>query len=106
MGLFRGFLASQAPFIIQISKGARDYTNKLMLEGMIRAANDVFPESIFSVHLDHGDEEACFDCIESGFYSSVMIDASHEPYEKNIEITTTIVDSEHAKDIIIYVDLV
>ena len=43
MGLFQGCLDSQAPFIIQISKGARDYTNKLMLEGMIRAANDVFP---------------------------------------------------------------
>lgn len=105
MGLFQGCLDSQAPFIIQISKGARDYTNKLMLEGMIRAANNVFPESIFAVHLDHGDEEACFDCIESGFYSSVMIDASHEPYEKNIEITKTIVDAAHAKGIVVEAEL-
>ena len=105
MGLFQGCLDSQAPFIIQISKGARDYTNKLMLEGMIRAANDVFPESIFAVHLDHGDEEACFDCIESGFYSSVMIDASHEPYEKNIEITKKIVDAAHAKGIVVEAEL-
>ncbi len=105
MGLFQGCLDSQAPFIIQISKGARDYTNKLMLEGMIRAANDVFPESIFAVHLDHGDEEACFDCIESGFYSSVMIDASHEPFEKNIEITKKIVDAAHAKGIVVEAEL-
>ncbi len=36
MGLFQGNLDSQAPFIIQISKGARAYTHKLMLEGLIR----------------------------------------------------------------------
>ena len=28
MGLFRGCMDSKAPFIIQISKGARSYTNK------------------------------------------------------------------------------
>jgi fructose-bisphosphate aldolase class II len=105
MGLFQGCLDSQAPFIIQISKGARDYTDKLMLEGMIRAADEVFPESIFAVHLDHGDEEACFDCISSGFYSSIMIDASHEPYEKNIEITKKIVDAAHAKGIVVEAEL-
>jgi fructose-bisphosphate aldolase, class II len=105
MGLFQGCLDSQAPFIIQISKGARDYTNKLMLEGMIRAANEVFPESIFAVHLDHGDEEACYDCIASGFYSSIMIDASSEPYEKNIEVTKRIVDAAHLKGIVVESEL-
>ena len=76
MGLFSGCVDSQAPFIIQISKGARKYSDKRMLEAMIRAADDIFPEAIFAVHLDHGDEETCMDCIKSGFYSSVMIDAS------------------------------
>ncbi len=105
MGLFRGNMESQAPFIIQISKGARSYTNKHMLEGLIRAANDIFPDAIFAVHLDHGDEKACIDCIESGFYSSVMIDASHESFEKNIEITRRIVDLAHAKDIVVEAEL-
>ena len=45
----------------------------------------VFPEAIFAVHLDHGDEETAMDCIESA-YSSVMIDASHG-FETNIAIT-------------------
>ena len=70
MGLFRGNLESQSPFIIQISKGARSYTDKQMLEGMIRSANEVFPDAIFAVHLDHGDEETAMDCINSGFYIS------------------------------------
>lgn len=105
MGLFRGNLDSQAPFIIQISKGARSYTHKQMLEGLIRSADEVFPDAIFAVHLDHGDEEACYDCINSGFYSSVMIDASHEPFDKNIEITRRVVDAAHAKGIVVEAEL-
>ncbi|HVZ64823.1 MAG TPA: ketose-bisphosphate aldolase [Lacunisphaera sp.] len=95
MGLFRGCIQSKAPFIIQISKGARKYTDKKMLEAIIRSAAEIFPEAIFAVHLDHGDEETCYDCIKSGFYSSVMIDASHEPYEKNVEITKRVVAAAH-----------
>jgi fructose-bisphosphate aldolase class II len=105
MGLFRGNLESQAPFIIQISKGARTYTDKAMLEALIRAADDVFPKAIFAVHLDHGDEETCYDCIESGFYSSVMIDASHAPFEENIAITKRVVDAAHAKGIVVEAEL-
>ena len=105
MGLFRGCLDSQAPFIIQISKGARSYTHKNMLEGLIRSADDVFPDAIFAVHLDHGDEETCYDCINSGFYSSVMIDASHEPFEGNIATTRRVVEAAHAKGVVVEAEL-
>ena len=117
VGLFRGNLgkfaknedsndnAKSAPFIIQISRGARGYSDKRMLEGLIRAADEVFPEAIFAVHLDHGTEEVCYDCIESGFYSSVMIDASHEDFEKNIEITKRVVDKAHSKGIVVEAEL-
>ena len=105
MGLFQGNVDSQSPFIIQISKGARKYTHKLMLEGLIRSAEQVFPEAVFAVHLDHGDEETCYDCIESGFYSSVMIDASHEPFEENIAITKRVVEAAHAKNINVEAEL-
>jgi fructose-bisphosphate aldolase class II len=103
MGLFRGNVDSQAPFIIQISKGARSYTHKLMLEGLIRSAEEVFPDAIYAVH--HGDEEACYDCINSGFYSSVMIDASHEDFETNIAITKRIVAAAHAKGVVVESEL-
>jgi fructose-bisphosphate aldolase, class II len=117
VGLFRGNLgkvkkndepvdaAKSAPFIIQISRGARDYSDKRFLEAMIRTANEVFPEAIFAVHLDHGTEEVCYDCIESGFYSSVMIDASHEEFEKNIATTRRVVDKAHAKGIVVEAEL-
>ena len=117
VGLFRGNLgkvksndepvddATAAPFIIQISRGARGYTDKRFLEAMIRAADVVFPEAIFAVHLDHGTEEACYDCIDSGFYSSVMIDASHHEFDENIAITKRVVDRAHAKGIVVEAEL-
>src|SRR5438093_5668530 len=105
MGLFRGCIESQAPFIIQISKGARKYTDKRMLEAIIRTAEEIFPDAIFAVHLDHGDEETCYDCIDSGFYSSVMIDASHDPFDKNVQTTKRVVERAHAKGISVEAEL-
>ena len=105
MGLFKGCIDSQAPFIIQISKGARKYTDKRMLEAIIRAAGEIFPDAIYAVHLDHGDEETCYDCINSGFFSSVMIDASHDPFAKNVEITKRVVAAAHKKGISVEAEL-
>ncbi len=105
MGLFKGCILSKAPFIIQISKGARNYTDKRMLEAIIRSASEIFPDAIFAVHLDHGDEATCYDCIDSGFYSSVMIDASHEDFDKNVEITKRVVERAHAKGISVEAEL-
>lgn len=117
VGLFRGNVgkrdkneepsnpAASAPFIIQLSRGARSYTDKRMLEGMIRSAEEVFSESIFAVHLDHGTEEACYDCIDSGFYSSVMIDASHESFDENIAITRRVVERAHERGITVEAEL-
>jgi len=105
MGLFRGCMDSQAPFIIQISKGARAYTDKRMLEAIIRTADEIWPDALFAVHLDHGDEQTCYDCIESGFYSSVMIDASHEPFEENVAITRRVVEAAHARGVSVEAEL-
>ena len=105
MGLFRGCIDSQAPFIIQLSKGARNYSDKRMIEAVIRAADEIFPEAIYAVHLDHGDEATCYDCIDSGFYSSVMIDASHSPFEENIAITRRVVERAHAKGLTVEAEL-
>lgn len=117
VGLFRGNLgkhksnddptdlAVAAPFIIQISRGARSYTDKRFLEAIIRTAEEIFPEAIFAVHLDHGTEEVCYECIESGFYSSVMIDASHEPFEQNVAITQRVVERAHARGISVEAEL-
>jgi fructose-bisphosphate aldolase, class II len=105
LGLFQGCIDSQAPFIIQLSKGARKYADKGMLEVIIRKAEEIYADAVFAVHLDHGDEATCYDCIESGFYSSVMIDASHEPFEENVAVTKRVVERAHAKGLSVEAEL-
>lgn len=104
MGLFKGNVDSKAPFIVQLSKGARSYTHKLMLEAMMKTANEIFPEAVFAIHLDHGDEATCMDCIASG-YSSVMIDHSHASFEENVEVTKRVVEAAHAKGVVVEAEL-
>ncbi|MDR0423442.1 MAG: class II fructose-1,6-bisphosphate aldolase [Rickettsiales bacterium] len=101
-------LESQSPVIMQVSKGARNYADSDLLKGMGKGAVDMMKrmakekglkEIPVALHLDHGpDFETCKDCIDSGF-SSVMIDASHEPFEKNIEITKKVVEYAHKNDV-------
>ncbi|HON07748.1 MAG TPA: class II fructose-bisphosphate aldolase, partial [Verrucomicrobiota bacterium] len=84
----------KSPLILQISKGARQYANPVYLKKLIEAAVSLTNIPI-AVHLDHGDSfELCKDCIDEGF-TSVMIDASHEPFEKNIEICRKVVEYAH-----------
>ena len=84
----------KAPLMLQISKGARQYANPVYLKKLIEAAVSLSNIPI-AVHLDHGDTfELCKDCIDEGF-TSVMIDASHEPFEKNVEITKKVVEYAH-----------
>jgi fructose-bisphosphate aldolase class II len=81
----------KAPLILQISKGARQYANPTYLKKLIEAAVSLSNIPI-AVHLDHGDTfELCKECIDEGF-TSVMIDASHEPFEKNVETCRKVVD--------------
>lgn len=84
----------QAPVMLQISKGARQYANPVYLKKLIEAAVSLSKIPI-AVHLDHGDTfELCKQCIDEGF-TSVMIDASHEPFEKNVEVCKKVVDYAH-----------
>jgi len=104
-GLFEGHRRANAPFIVQLSKGARSYAGVRMLEAILRSAEEEYPDAVFAVHLDHGDEATCYDAIDSGFYSSVMIDASHDPFAVNVEITRRVVERAHARGISVEAEL-
>jgi len=105
LGLFEGSQRARAPFILQISTGARKYAGPGMLAAMIRAADERYPEMVFAVHLDHGDEKTCMDAIAAGTYSSVMIDASHEPFAENVAATRRVVEAAHAKGVSVEAEL-
>jgi fructose-bisphosphate aldolase class II len=104
-GVFRGARVAASPVIIQLTPVARNYMHPEMLKAMIDAAEKIYPDVEFTVHLDHGNYEHCLAAIESGGYNSIMIDASHEPFEENIRITKEIVDRAHARGIAVEAEL-
>ncbi|MFH1619743.1 MAG: class II fructose-bisphosphate aldolase [bacterium] len=94
---------SRSPVILQVSKGARDYANSILLRHMARGVMEMMKEMgkpvPAALHLDHGDSfELCKSCIDNGF-SSVMIDASHMPYAENVSLTKKVVDYAHPRDV-------
>jgi fructose-bisphosphate aldolase class II len=104
-GVFSAARKANSPFIIQTTPVARNYAQVPMLLAMIEAASRIYPQTVFSVHLDHGVEEHVFDAIEKGGYTSVMIDASHDPFDKNVERTKAVVEKAHAKGIAVEAEL-
>ncbi|MGD8779888.1 MAG: class II fructose-bisphosphate aldolase [Ignavibacteria bacterium] len=104
-GVFGGAELAGIPIMVQITPVSRNYITPGFLEGMITAAQNIYQSVDFSVHLDHGNVEHCHSAIESGSYNSVMIDASHEDFEKNISITSDIVKKAHDKGISVEAEL-
>lgn len=94
---------TKSPVILQVSSGARKYANQTLLKHLAKGAVDYANELGYAIpivlHLDHGDTfELCKSCVESGF-SSVMIDGSHHPYEKNVELTAQVVEYAHKHNV-------
>jgi len=99
--IIQACVETKSPVILQVSSGARKYANQNLLRNMARGAVEYAHELGCDIpivlHLDHGDTfELCKDCIDTGF-SSVMIDGSHHPYEKNVELTKKVVDYAHSR---------
>lgn len=104
-GLFHGATRARAPIIVQFTRVIRDYGNPVMLQKMLEAAELIYPEVEFAVHLDHGDEPTCAEGIASKFYSSVMIDASYLPFAENVAITRRVVERAHAHGVWVEAEL-
>ncbi|ARQ07875.1 class IIb fructose-bisphosphate aldolase FdaB [Macrococcoides canis] len=96
-----------APVILGVSEGAAKYmggfyTVVKMVEGLMKDMNITVPVAI---HLDHGSSfENCKAAIDAGF-TSVMIDASHHPFEENVEITKKVVEYAHSKGVSVEAEL-
>ena len=94
----------RSPLILQVSSGARKYANPIYLRKLVEAA--VASSDIpIVLHLDHGESfEMCKACVDDGF-TSVMIDASKFPFEKNIEMTKQVVEYAHARGVVVEAEL-
>ncbi|WP_313803031.1 class II fructose-bisphosphate aldolase [Cytobacillus sp.] len=97
----------KSPVILGVSEGAARYmggfkTVVKMVEGLLEDYKITVPVAI---HLDHGSSfEKCKEAIDAGF-TSVMIDASHDPFEENIAITSKVVEYAHAKGVSVEAEL-
>ncbi|MDR0545069.1 MAG: class II fructose-1,6-bisphosphate aldolase [Odoribacteraceae bacterium] len=101
--IIQACVETRSPVILQVSSGARAYANQTLLrymaQGAVAYAGELGLDIPICLHLDHGDTlELCISCIETGF-SSVMIDGSHHPYEKNVELTRAVVEYAHQRDV-------
>ena len=89
------------PVILGVSEGAIKHiggyvTVVKMIQGLMEDLKITIPVVI---HLDHGSSfESCVKAIDAGF-TSVMVDATKEPIEKNIDITRRTVDYAHKRGI-------
>ena len=99
--------AEKSPVILGVSEGAARYiggfkTVVKMVEGLMEDYSITVPVAI---HLDHGSSfDKCKEAIDAGF-TSVMIDASHHPFEENIETTKKVVEYAHAKGVSVEAEL-
>ena len=99
-GITEAAKEENAPLILQVSSGARNYAKHVYLMKPIEAAIEDTGLPI-CVHLDHGDTfELCKSCIDGGF-TSVMIDGSHHSFEDNIKLTKQVVDYAHAHGVVV-----
>ena len=99
-GIVDAAKVEQAPLILQVSAGARKYAKPVYLTKLVEAAL-IDTDLPIALHLDHGDDfEICKDCINSGF-TSVMIDGSKHPFEKNVELTARVVEYAHKHGVVV-----
>ncbi len=99
--------ALNTPVILGVSEGAAKYMGgwlvvSAMVKAYIKSKNITIPVAL---HVDHGSSfEVVKAAIDAGF-SSVMIDASHFPFEENIEITKKVVEYAHARGVSVEAEL-
>ncbi|PDO10645.1 MAG: fructose-1,6-bisphosphate aldolase, class II [Candidatus Reconcilbacillus cellulovorans] len=93
-----GAQEEEAPVILGVSPSYVPYMGGFRcIASMVRALIDHFRITVpVALHLDHAPSyELCLQALRSGF-TSVMIDASRQPLDRNIDITRQVVLAAHA----------
>jgi len=96
-----------SPVILGVSEGAARYMGGFKLVvAVTKALMEEYKITVpVAIHLDHGSSfEKCVEAMYSGF-TSVMIDGSHYPLEKNIKLTKKVVEVAHTLGISVEAEL-
>ncbi|WP_227935214.1 class II fructose-bisphosphate aldolase [Alkalihalobacillus deserti] len=97
----------KSPVILGVSEGAARYMGGFkvvtaIVKALIEESKITVPVAI---HLDHGSSfEKCKVAIDAGF-TSVMIDASHSPFEENVKVTKQVVEYAHKQGVSVEAEL-
>ena len=103
-GICLGCKKTNSPAIVSVSEGALEYMNENFVKNLFDSAKNEYKIPIF-LHLDHGKSyEVCKKAIGLGF-SSVMIDGSSLPYNKNVKLTKKVVDYAHKNSVLVEAEL-
>jgi fructose-bisphosphate aldolase class II len=104
-GIIEAVAEEKAPLILQVSRGAREYAKISYLKAIINVVIEENPDIPIATNLDHGDNfETCKQFVDDGF-TSVMIDASTQPFEENIAVTKKVVEYAHARGVVVEAEL-
>ena len=98
---------TKSPVILGVSEGAAKYMGGFKLVvAMVKALMEEYKITVpVAIHLDHGSSfEKCAQAIHAGF-TSVMIDASHHPFEENVAITAKVVELAHIHGVSVEAEL-
>lgn len=97
----------QSPVILGVSEGAARYMGgfKVVTSIVTSLIEEMKITVPVAIHLDHGSSfEKCKAAIDAGF-TSVMIDASHHPFEENVATTKQVVEYAHSKGVSVEAEL-
>jgi len=104
-GIIEAAAEEKAPLILQVSRGGRKYASLSYLKAIIDVVVEENPDIPIAINLDHGDTlETCKQFVDAGF-TSVMIDASKQPFEENIKVTKEVVEYAHPRDVVVEAEL-
>ena len=89
--VMRAAQATKSPVLLQLTRSSIDYMG--LKNAVVMARQTIADYGVDGwIHLDHGGSvELVERCLDAGF-DSVMIDASEEPFEANVETTRRVVE--------------
>ena len=94
----------KSPLILAGTPGTFEYGGRDYLQAIVETASRKYSIPI-AIHLDHHETfESIRESIDLGT-KSVMIDASHHPFEENIELVSKVVEYAHRYDVTVEAEL-
>jgi fructose-bisphosphate aldolase class II len=104
--IIRAAIHTNSPIVVQASEKTLNYAGDKVIISLINSIIDQESASIpIGFHLDHGHSfDSIVRAVEMGM-TSVMIDASRQDFQQNLELTKRVVEYCHSKGVSVQAEL-